>query len=265
VCGDPLTLSAGPHRVSATPTASFAVTGLTLTPFRLSTPPTAAPSEPATATATAWGTTDRTVAVSGTQSGAVLLAVHENFNTGWAATADGQPLSAVRLDGWQQGWLVPRGVTTVQLSYRPDQVYRLGLIGAGVLLLLLVALAVVPGRRAVSGVGWRVEPRHRQQAVEVVAMVALGVVAGGLWFVVAAVAAAVLRWARGGRWLALLAACGVLVTAWPALPTVTAPGAIAEGWPARAATAGALVALAVVIVATVPRRRPDGSNGGAVS
>ena len=199
-----------------------------------------------------------------TRTEPVLLDVHENFNTGWVATAGGQPLSAVRLDGWQQGWLVPRGVTAVHLNYRPDQVYRLGLVGAGLLLLLLVGLAVVPARRAASGVtgGWC---RTASAAGEVVAMVALGVVAGGLWFLVVAVVAAVLRRVRAGRWLALLAACGVLVTAWPALPTVTAPGAIADGWPVRAATAGALLALAAVIAAAVPRSRPDGPDGGAVS
>ncbi|MEU6485438.1 alpha-(1-_3)-arabinofuranosyltransferase family protein [Streptomyces sp. NPDC046887] len=86
----------------------------------------------------------RTVRVgAGTAS---YLQLHENANRGWRATLDGKELEPVRLDGWQQGWLVPAGTGgTVTLEYTPATLYQAGLIGAGVLLLALAALAV--GRR----------------------------------------------------------------------------------------------------------------------
>ncbi len=253
VCGDGLSLSAGSHRVVAAPTRSFAVSSLTLTPDDIGTSSSAGTSR-VSVTATDWGTADRTVTVTGNETEPVLLDVHENDNAGWVATADGKTLTAVRLDGWQQGWLVPAGVATVHLTYRPDSLYRAGLVGSAVLLVVLVVLAVLPSRRPRSGVRWQREPGRRQQVVEVVAMLALGVLAGGIWFVLAVAVAGALRLLRAGRWLPLVAAIGVLVTAWPALPTVTAPGAIAVAWPARAATAAALLALSVIVVAAVPAR-----------
>ena len=33
----------------------------------------------------------------------------ENANAGWRATLDGRPLTATRVDGWQQAWVVPEG------------------------------------------------------------------------------------------------------------------------------------------------------------
>ncbi|MEU1280710.1 alpha-(1-_3)-arabinofuranosyltransferase family protein [Streptomyces sp. NPDC005805] len=77
---------------------------------------------------------------------AAYLQIHENHNAGWKAELGGKELQSLRIDGWQQGWLVPEGEGgTVTLTYEPSKVYTAGLIGAGVLLLALVALAV--GRR----------------------------------------------------------------------------------------------------------------------
>ncbi|MBM9623360.1 alpha-(1-_3)-arabinofuranosyltransferase domain-containing protein [Streptomyces zhihengii] len=77
---------------------------------------------------------------------AAYLQIHENHNAGWKAELDGEELEPLRIDGWQQGWLVPEGDGgTVTLSYEPSRVYTAGLAAAGVLLLILGALAV--GRR----------------------------------------------------------------------------------------------------------------------
>ena len=38
---------------------------------------------------------------------ASYLEIHENDNPGWAATLNGQTLTPVRLDGWQQAFIVP--------------------------------------------------------------------------------------------------------------------------------------------------------------
>ncbi|MEU2407182.1 alpha-(1-_3)-arabinofuranosyltransferase family protein [Streptomyces rubiginosohelvolus] len=78
---------------------------------------------------------------------ASYLQIHENHNKGWKATLDGKELTPLRIDGWQQAWLVPEGEGgTVTLEYEPASIYRWGLIGAGVLFLALVVLALV-GRK----------------------------------------------------------------------------------------------------------------------
>jgi arabinofuranan 3-O-arabinosyltransferase len=39
-----------------------------------------------------------------------VLALRENANPGWVATAGGRTLTPFVVDGWQQGWLVPAGL-----------------------------------------------------------------------------------------------------------------------------------------------------------
>ncbi|MCF3123097.1 DUF3367 domain-containing protein [Streptomyces arenae] len=78
---------------------------------------------------------------------ASYLTTYENVNDGWKATLNGKELTSLRLDGWQQGWLVPKGEGgTVKLSYEPSQTYEIGLILAGVGVLGLVALVLVRRR-----------------------------------------------------------------------------------------------------------------------
>ncbi|MFH8606157.1 DUF3367 domain-containing protein [Streptomyces sp. NPDC018029] len=79
---------------------------------------------------------------------ASYLTTYENVNDGWKATLNGKELTSVRLDGWQQGWLVPSGEGgTVKLTYEPSQIYEIGLILAGVGVLALAALVLVLSRR----------------------------------------------------------------------------------------------------------------------
>ena len=75
--------------------------------------------------------------------------VNENFNAGWQARLDGRPLSAVRLDGWKQAWLLPAGTAgTVTLTYLPDALYRDALGGGLGGLALIVLVALWPGTPA---------------------------------------------------------------------------------------------------------------------
>ncbi|WP_405194204.1 alpha-(1-_3)-arabinofuranosyltransferase family protein [Streptomyces anulatus] len=86
----------------------------------------------------------RTIAVGAGE--ASYLQIHENHNKGWKATLDGKELTPLRIDGWQQAWLIPDGEGgKVTLEYEPARIYQVGLIGAGALLLVLVGLAF--GRR----------------------------------------------------------------------------------------------------------------------
>ncbi|WP_435602632.1 alpha-(1-_3)-arabinofuranosyltransferase domain-containing protein [Streptomyces sp. bgisy130] len=92
-------------------------------------------------TAGDWSGDRRSVAVGAGR--AVYLQMHENANDGWQATLHGRRLTPLRVDGWQQAFLVPAGAGgTIELSYTPAVAYDLGLAGGalGVALLLLSAL-----------------------------------------------------------------------------------------------------------------------------
>ncbi|HUY86076.1 MAG TPA: hypothetical protein VMU77_03100, partial [Acidimicrobiales bacterium] len=74
-----------------------------------------------------------------------ILTLRQNYNSGWVASLNGHGLRAVRIDGWQQGYLVPAGSGgTVQMSYAPDQWYRWSLLIGLFLVLALVGLSLSP-------------------------------------------------------------------------------------------------------------------------
>jgi arabinofuranan 3-O-arabinosyltransferase len=80
-----------------------------------------------------------------------VLVVPESVNPGWVArTADGAALTPVIVNGWQQGWVVPAGEQgAVTLSFPSNATYRWGLTAGLCLLPVLLAMALVPGRRPV--------------------------------------------------------------------------------------------------------------------
>jgi arabinofuranan 3-O-arabinosyltransferase len=77
-----------------------------------------------------------------------FLVVPQNVNAGWQATLDGRRLRPVRLDGWEQAWLLPAGSHgTVTLTYLPNRIYQRALAGGLAALVLLGLLALRAGRR----------------------------------------------------------------------------------------------------------------------
>ncbi|MEO3973496.1 alpha-(1-_3)-arabinofuranosyltransferase family protein [Streptomyces sp. CAU 1734] len=132
-----LALGAGEHRVEAGDEGPLAITDVTLTRGE--------PAAPAVTgrelTTGDWGSDRREVTVG---AGAVsYLTTYENFNDGWKATLNGKELSALRLDGWQQGFVIPEGEGgRVELSYEPTGLYRTGLVAGGVALLALIGLVL---------------------------------------------------------------------------------------------------------------------------
>lgn len=149
--GRPVQVRLGPgeHRIHAVPTAEFEVTDLVARAGGGSSysPGRAVHVE-------RWGDTSRTAVVSA--GDATLLSLPENFNDGWVAEVDGKELTPLRVDGWQQGWLLPAGgEVTVELRYRPQAVYNvilpLGLLASGSLLLGVLALAVLALVRRLRG------------------------------------------------------------------------------------------------------------------
>ncbi|MFI1204273.1 alpha-(1-_3)-arabinofuranosyltransferase family protein [Streptomyces sp. NPDC020883] len=148
--GSHLLLRAGQHRVEAGDQGALVVTDVRL---ERSAAPARSPADrrPSTGSTAAagrtvavkdWSGDHRTVTIGAGQ--AAYLQLHENANDGWHATLDGRELTPLRVDGWQQAFLVPAGAGgTVTLSYAPATSYDLGLI-AGVLgIAALIASALI--------------------------------------------------------------------------------------------------------------------------
>jgi arabinofuranan 3-O-arabinosyltransferase len=154
-CGaDTLRPGPGEHRLRVAATAAARPEDLTLVPVA-GLPSTGPP--PAEPRVEEWGPTHRTVRVEPDKA-PTYLAVRENANAGWRATLNGTVLRPVRLDGWQQGWLVPAGTGgQVQFLFTPDAPYRRGLL-LGALLAVSLLLAAAPGRGS--------RPEHRRRRGE---------------------------------------------------------------------------------------------------
>ncbi|MEW2080238.1 alpha-(1-_3)-arabinofuranosyltransferase family protein [Streptomyces sp. NPDC005283] len=140
--GGTLALGRGLHQVEAGDEGPLALTDITLT--RGEVRPTAA-KEPREATAVDWRGDRRSVTVGAGEAG--YLQMYENANDGWKATLDGKPLIPLRIDGWQQAWLIPAGEGgTVELEYAPVLLYDIGMIGGAVAVAVLAGLALVRRR-----------------------------------------------------------------------------------------------------------------------
>jgi arabinofuranan 3-O-arabinosyltransferase len=157
-----LTLSGGRHWLLAAPSSAFVMTDLDLRtqpgggaasaarPEGGAASPAAASGGQRTTELLSWQADDRRVNIGpGAES---YLEIHENFNVGWSATLNGRPLTPVRLDGWQQAFIVPAGRGgVIMLSYGPATVYHVGLIVSALALAVLAALAIGHGRRRRRG------------------------------------------------------------------------------------------------------------------
>lgn len=110
---------------------------------------------------------------------ASVLALPQNFNDAWTATLDGRPLHPQRVDGWQQGWLVPAGAAgTVRFEVAADRIYRTGLaVGLGGLLATVLVLVLVAVRRRGSDLPPLADGRSRVLDLLVV-VGALGLLGG---------------------------------------------------------------------------------------
>jgi arabinofuranan 3-O-arabinosyltransferase len=195
-----------------------------------------------------WGETQREAEV--TAGGETLLSLPENFNPGWVATVDGTELRALRVDGWQQAWLLPASEERerVEFEYRPQRAYaavlNVGLGSSGVLLLAgcvgILLLLVRRRARLRTPRPWPGAPspisRGALGVVVVAAMILLGPVVG-----VALLVGAVLPSSFLGR--ALGSAAGLI--AGSAVLEVAVSASWADG------AAEALTAFAVGVIAGV--------------
>ncbi|WP_324141651.1 alpha-(1-_3)-arabinofuranosyltransferase domain-containing protein [Intrasporangium sp.] len=144
------------------------------------------------------------------------LVLPQNFNPGWTATTSEGSLTPVRVNGWQQGFLVPAGATTpLVVEFAPNRIYQFGLYLGGLLVLGLLGVVVVTSRRATDPTS--VQPEAHWAASPVVGAV-IAVLAGGPPALAACVVAIVVarRWVHAA-WLGALALLlAALVTVlWP--------------------------------------------------
>ncbi|WKX69287.1 alpha-(1-_3)-arabinofuranosyltransferase family protein [Streptomyces sp. XD-27] len=250
-----LDLGSGRHRVEAGDTGPLALTDVTL---RRGTAPAPAAAD-RTVKATDWSGDDRTVRVGAGQ--AVYLQTYGNHNKGWHATLDGRRLTPLRIDGWQQGFLVPAGAGgTIQLSYQPSTTYQAGLVGGVLGVVLLLGLALI--RRHAGAPA----PEERQAAppppggvLGTVALTAvLVLVAGPLALAVPVLA--LIAWWRPALLpptaLVAMAAAGIVAATGAGHPAGMDDGAFSP-----AAQSLALIALTAAVV-TVPTRIPGRHAAG---
>ncbi|MBV9207533.1 MAG: DUF3367 domain-containing protein [Actinobacteria bacterium] len=138
--GGTLSLHAGRHTLTAAAPGTFAVTDLSLTGVQADGKTVAAPGASRAVTIRSWQPDQRRLGIG---PGAVsYLEVHQNYDRGWAAALDGRELTPVRLDGWQQGFVVPAGPGgTITLSFRPAAAYHLALAASALAVAILLGLA----------------------------------------------------------------------------------------------------------------------------
>ena len=137
--GSTLSLGAGRHTLTAATPGTFAVTDLSLAGLGPG-PKTAAASGASRAVAIrSWQPDQRRLGIG--PGAASYLEVHENYNPGWSAALNGRQLTPARLDGWQQGFIVPAGPGgAITLSFRPAAAYHLALVISMLAVALLLAI-----------------------------------------------------------------------------------------------------------------------------
>ena len=252
-CRDqPITLPAGEQELMSSPGPELIVDGVELATPRIDEIPTA---NVVPARIGEWSNDRRVIEVTAADQQR-LLVIPESINPGWrATTSDGTTLAPIRVSGWQQGWVLPAGTAgTVTLSFASNATYRAGLIGGLALLPVLLALAFVPGRRAITPNPPNpvVRPWHPPAAVRGGAVVAAAAVISGVAGAMVAGAAIAVgylirRHERLSRAAALGTAAGGLVLAGAILSQN--PWRSVDGYVGHSAGVQLLALLSVVAVA----------------
>ena len=129
-----------------------------------------------------------------------------NANPGWKATSGGRALVPIRMNGWQQGWVLPAdSSTSVSSTFAPESTYRVALALGGLALVALLGTALLRGRRqpAADPRPSRAHARFRVAAT-VVTLGVLGALGGSIFVLLGLV----------GGGAALLAARRAISAAW---------------------------------------------------
>jgi arabinofuranan 3-O-arabinosyltransferase len=213
-----------------------------------------------TASIQSWSAESRSLKVSAGPK--TYLAVAQNYNAGWTATLGAQTLTPIRLDGWQQGYVLPAGSAgVVKMVMTPDGIFRLLLALGAALLVALLALALLPGRRKVNEDASASRAMPSRWVLFVGALVVLGLIAGPLALVAVPLVLIGRKWGRVT--LALTAFIAFLVAgvaaAWdPAVNGSTGAGAFSPL--AQIASVIALAAVLCVVVLEGRTQRRNSAN-----
>ncbi|MGW7076109.1 alpha-(1-_3)-arabinofuranosyltransferase domain-containing protein [Streptomyces sp. NPDC054866] len=256
-----LSLDAGKHTVEAGDAGPLALMDVSLTQGT----PGAIDRESRSLNIKDWLGDRREVSVGA--GSASYLSTYENINDGWKATLNGKELSSVRLDGWQQGFLVPKGEGgTVKLSYEPSRIYEIGLIGGGVGVLALIALVLIR-RREPNPDGPDLAPPAPGLILGTVALTLVAAVIAG-WFALLVPALALLAWRRHALLVPLafvaMAGAGIAAAVGAGEPATADEGAFSP-----AAQLLALIALFAALVSVrgaapaAPAASGSGDTGGS--
>ncbi|MGW8888199.1 alpha-(1-_3)-arabinofuranosyltransferase domain-containing protein [Streptomyces sp. NPDC055749] len=254
-----LDLPSGEHEVEADDAGPLAITDVTLT---RGTPQETVGAAGREATVTKWNDDSRTVSVSAGSGEAAYLQTYENANDGWKATLEGKELESVRLDGWQQAWVIPAGASgTVNMEFEPSGPYRAALIGGAIALAALAALAFVGRRRNAGGSNEELpEPAAPGMLLGTLALTAVVAVAAGPLALVVPVLAVAARF----RPAVLVPTAGAAMAAAGITAAIGAgePAAAGQGAFSAFAQVLALVALSAALVTAVrPGATADGRRG----
>lgn len=258
----PIALGVGKARVVATSSPVAEPTKLALTPAGATTTPV----REHAADITTWTATDRRIAVSASDRERVLV-VRENVNPGWIATVGGKRLTSITLDGWQQGWLVPpEAAGEIVLSFAPDGAYRAAILTGAGLVVVLILLALLPGRSRPVTPATSTVPQRAWRRWLAPSICGLGLIAiGGVWAVLMVGVAALIvlgyHWyARGWPVAVRHTADRAVARLLPWLPPTLVCLAGVASWQsaqrAQDALPQALALAALVVLATALRPRP---------
>jgi arabinofuranan 3-O-arabinosyltransferase len=139
---DGLALESGVHNFASSD-GEFLMTSFVMQPEH---PVSAANITKRSASLVDWAAESRKVHVGA--GPATYIVLPQNFSAGWVARFGDQELKSVRIDGWEQGFVVPGGKAgTVTMDMQPNGIYEVLLIIGGLLLLALIVLALFPARR----------------------------------------------------------------------------------------------------------------------
>jgi arabinofuranan 3-O-arabinosyltransferase len=195
------------------------------------------------------------------------LVVSQNYNVGWVAKIGDVTLKPVRIDGWQQGYIIPANKSgTVHMVMQPDSLFRKLLLLGALLLLLLLVLAVLPPRREVQLEPSEPRTIRSSWLLFAGAIIALALVAGPLALVLVPMVLIARQW--GKEVVAVIAFAAFFIAgvaaAWnPAI--LNAAGADAFD---RQTQIASVIALAAVLAALLSetrirkRRRAADSSAG---
>ncbi len=195
-----------------------------------------------------WGADSRSVAVGA--GPATYLVLAQNYNSGWVAHLGGKTLKPVRVDGWEQGYLIPAGrAGTITLSMQANVLFQLILVVGAALLIALLVLALVPSRRE-NPAALRTRPHPSFWLLLGLSVAALVIVAGPLALILLPLLAVARR--LGPTPMAVAAfvafmAAGVAAAWSPASPVRL--GADAFGSVAQITSVTALAAVLAALVA----------------